>query len=204
MGRRGIANVVLLGVLAGSVWIAAAVEAPCDEATGHWSSAEAMHRQYERGFIEASGFGPNRLPARPLRDWRKTLSVDGVRYRITAIDLIGVARHGQPVAYAGLKSSDTDARSGVLAAGIGLNLDVHNNHSRTRALDDFERTALAQLIAKRGLEVAGAADGDGRRALGGLRAQPDCLRCHDSYHDGDVLGALSYRLARLPAPTDKP
>lgn len=65
----------------------------------------------------------------------------------------------------------------------------------TRPLDGFELEGLSQLLADQQLHVA--ATPNRIRMLGALRAGDSCLECH-SVRPGDLLGALSYELIRVP------
>ncbi|HEY8504829.1 MAG TPA: hypothetical protein VIL46_09620 [Gemmataceae bacterium] len=68
-----------------------------------------------------------------------------------------------------------------------------------RALDDFERRALAEL--RWGEDLVAEASPQRFRMLGALRAARQCLDCH-SAERGDLLGAFSYEFR--PAPSASP
>lgn len=64
-----------------------------------------------------------------------------------------------------------------------------------RPLDEFEGYALGRLRIGAALVRM---EEDGRiRAMGAIRASQSCLRCHDG-KAGDLLGALTYFIARTP------
>lgn len=65
----------------------------------------------------------------------------------------------------------------------------------TRPLDGFELAGLSQLLGDQDLHIA--ATPNRIRMLGALRANQSCLECH-SVRAGDLLGALSYELIRVP------
>ncbi len=67
--------------------------------------------------------------------------------------------------------------------------------AETRPLDGFELAGLSQLFGEQNLHIA--ATPNRIRMLGALRAGESCLECH-SVHQGDLLGALSYELIRVP------
>ena len=70
----------------------------------------------------------------------------------------------------------------------------------TRTLQAWEREALARLVS--GADIVVQAGPSGERAMGPIRARPDCLACHRNHREGDVLGALSYGLGRVTVAPD--
>ena len=66
----------------------------------------------------------------------------------------------------------------------------------TRPLDLFESDALSQL--QKGEDLVPHATTNRIRMLGSLRADKQCLECHDVKR-GHLLGAFSYVLLRDPA-----
>lgn len=66
----------------------------------------------------------------------------------------------------------------------------------TRAIDDFESSALEQLRTEKDIVVEHVQD-EHYRMLGSLRAVERCLDCH-TVHRGELLGAFTYILKRAP------
>ncbi|HZI51711.1 MAG TPA: hypothetical protein VFE29_07800 [Terriglobia bacterium] len=151
-----------------------------------WSSDYAMHTYFTERFLESRGNGPNRMLDEPMRlqdSMRLRLTSAPSRpspvetYKLLAVELIGVAMHETPEAFTSAKHR-------------GLPV-----HLRGRPLTAFEERALLELTA--GETAAVYTDDEGRFVVGALRAKEECLYCHRAYKDGDLLGALSYRL--IPA-----
>ena len=150
-----------------------------------------MHLQFLEHFRSAVGLGRSRMVSPTLRvddDMLLTLTAPSdedtsppvtLRYELKNLELIGVARHATPVAF--VLRSHTD-RSGV---------------EHTRSLNDFERRALASLRSTDDV-VAAETTRIGRNVVGAIRATGECLSCHATSKVGDMLGAFSYRLARVP------
>ena len=97
------------------------------------------------------------------------------RWNVVALDLVGLARHDEPVAY--------------VSKQLPRMKELKN--SPTRPLDVFEKLGLERLHAGDDLFVRLA--GTDLRMLGALRAADQCLRCHGGAR-GDLLGAFSYTL----------
>ena len=55
-----------------------------------------------------------------------------------------------------------------------------------------------------GADIVVDAGPGGERAMGPIRARPDCLACHRDHREGEVLGALSYGLGRITVAPDVP
>lgn len=122
-----------------------------------------------------AGFEPHAL--REEESYRSTPS-DPATWRIDRLELVGVLRHEEPAVYVleGLPSMDQVA------------------DAPTRPLDEFESAALAKLLAGSDLEHEEASPGI--RMLGALRAEPECLQCHQA-NQGDLLGAFSYNVSQV-------
>ena len=176
---------------------ATAQQGPADQAPSpvllfggatRWPSDAAMHRQFVERFHSAVGLGRARMVSPSLRvgdDMLLTLAVpidEGAppaptRYRLERLELVGVARHATPVAFV---------------------IDSHTDRSRlerTRPLSGFEERALASLSAA--TEVVAENTSAGRNVFGAIRATDECTSCHATSKAGDILGAFSYRLARV-------
>jgi len=100
------------------------------------------------------------------------------RYELKRLELIGIARHAAPVAFV-----------------IGSHVD-RSSVDRTRALTAFEQHALESL--RLGHDTVADTTGAGRVVVGAIRATGECVSCHASATSGDLLGAFSYDLERLP------
>ena len=98
-------------------------------------------------------------------------------WRLTRIDLIGLATQEEPVAYA----SPDLPRTGSSSRAV------------ERPLTTFEIQALPRLAA--GEWVVSAGDGARLRAVGALPAAAACAECH-GVETGRLLGALSYEFVR--------
>jgi hypothetical protein len=164
-----------------------------------WPSDETMHRQFVERFESAVGLGRARMISPNLRvqegmELRLVVPDDEgappatLRYLLKSLELIGIAKHREPVAFV----IDTHtARSGT---------------ERTRALDTVEQRALVRLRAGSDVEVY--TTNTGRRVVGAIRATAECTSCHSTAKPGDILGAISYRLTPVATtagdPTDEP
>ena len=103
-----------------------------------------------------------------------------LRYELKNLELIGVARHPTPVAF------------------VRLSHTQRSNEERTRPLSGFERRALAHLRSANANDVVAETTRAGRNMVGAIRATGECLSCHPTSTAGEILGAFSYRLARVP------
>jgi hypothetical protein len=156
--------------------------------SARWPSDADMHRQFLEHFKSAVGLGRSRMVSPTLRahdDMRLTITVDDEgsppetqRYELKRLELIGIARHAPPVAF--VIGSHTD-RSGV---------------DRTRALTAFEQNALNSFRLAH--DVVAETTTTGRAVVGAIHATGECTSCHGSATAGDLLGAFSYDLERLP------
>ena len=157
-----------------------------------WPSDEAMHAQFLQHFQSAVGLGRARMVSASLRvrpDMQLTLVMRNdedssaqpvaLRYELETLELIGIAKHDTPVAF--VADSHID-RSGA---------------QRTRPLNSFEQRALSTL--RSGGETTAATTAPGRSVVGAIRATSECTSCHAGSKPGDMLGAFSYQLTRLPA-----
>lgn len=144
-----------------------------------WSSDYAMHTYFNERFLESPGNGVGRMIADPMRvhDSMRLRITSNDAYKLEAVELVGIVMHDNPV---GFRRAVHSGSSAFLAP---------------RPLTAFEKRALVELTA--GETVAVDADKGGRNVVGALRAKRECLQCHKSYKDGDLLGALSYRLTRV-------
>lgn len=153
-----------------------------------WPSDLAMHEQFLERFRSAVGLGRARMVSPSLHvhdDMLLSLTVpsedasppETIRYQLESLELIGIARHAAPVAF--VIGSHTD-RSRV---------------ERTRPLGRFEQRALVSLRSADD-DVVGRTTNTGRDVVGAIRATSECISCHSTAKEGDLLGAFSYRLSR--------
>jgi len=98
-------------------------------------------------------------------------------YRLQTLDLVGLVKHDQPVAYV----SEHLPRMDEL------------KNAPTRQLDDFEAEALDAL--QKGDDLVARESGGRLRMLGAIRAVKQCTSCHGCER-GVLLGAFSYALKR--------
>lgn len=101
------------------------------------------------------------------------------QWQVDRVELVSLLLHVEPAIY--------------VSENLPRMQDVRN--LPLRPLDDFERDALARLVAGEDL-VVGTAEHAGQM-LGSLRAAQRCAECHEVPR-GTLLGAFSYRL-RLPS-----
>ncbi|HVU39041.1 MAG TPA: hypothetical protein VHC95_11960 [Opitutales bacterium] len=160
-----------------------------------WASEDEMNRYFVKRFIDSANFGNARmfsLPMVVIDDGMRLVPSDSgqpgptspnaLAYRVEDIELIGVAKHPQPVAF-------------VSTRHVRTYENADPKQGATRALTEFELKALEQLQAGPDTAVFEEKDG-GRIVVGAIRAREDCLQCHTRYKTGDLLGAFSYRLQR--------
>jgi hypothetical protein len=143
---------------------------------------ETIHRVSVADFSPSSGVSSVRAaqPAhRTARLWE-----------VKSIDLVGLLMHDEPVVY------------------VSHKLEMAKlDRVPTRDLDFFESAGLAQL--QKGKEIFARGQKETIRFLGAVRAQKQCLSCHD-VSEGTLLGAFSYTLrpalyqfGRVPADQSK-
>ena len=153
-----------------------------------------MHDAFVEAFIDSQGFGKRRVTPMMVRMRHYQFEGVGEKGRcVFDVELVGVARHDPPVVHSagfmGFQHRDDDA------AMLAL-------HTSTRTLQAWERQALARLTG--GADIVVDAGPGGERAMGPIRARPDCLACHRDHREGEVLGALSYGLGRITVAPDVP
>jgi hypothetical protein len=145
-----------------------------------WSSDHDLHAFYVDRFLESEGNGITRVVQIPMaiQESMRLRITSRDTYKLDSLDLIGVGKHPDPVAF------------------LGRSHRTVWTQRETRPLSAFEKRAIAELTA--GEDVAVESDYNGRLVVGALRAQEDCLKCHGA-KTGDVLGALVYRLTPAAA-----
>jgi len=162
-----------------------------------WTSEGQLHNYF------ASGFASNSLSSHSLAFDDSMLLVPGASAGLanttagpTQIykferrpDLIGIAHHNPPVIFNGLGG-------GLIKAGRSISQSYPIG---TRSLTDFETKALDELRAGQDT-VSQPTDDGGRLMVGAIRAQSNCLQCHNVAKAGELLGAISYRLSQTSPP----
>lgn len=142
-----------------------------------------LHAGRVHSFATTEGFGisrigtPRRLPFVARNDSSST-----VAYVIRSQELIGIAFHTEPAAYAA--SFITQTMKQVEAAKAGT--------LKERKLDKFETEALAKL--RGGRDLVADEQPEKLRVVGAIRAGSDCMGCHNC-KERELLGAFSYTLA---------
>lgn len=173
----------LVALFAGSLTAASSVP------EGQGAALQNMHNAFVEAFVDSDGFGAARIPPMLAKMRRYEMQgVGGGDQCVRRAELIGVARHAEPVVHlAGLSGPLHRGSSGAAWPPAYV-----------RALTQVEAAALAELRAGAPLTLY-AAPGE-FRLMGPIDARADCLRCHTGAKEGQLLGALSYSLGRLQAP----
>ncbi len=150
-----------------------------------YDSFEVMHADQIRHFRSTPGFGMSRMLMLPAS---MEFTLCDETFFVPRPELL--ALEGQPTAYR--------SRMGSVTLG-----DLTNRLARaqlkTRQLTITEISAIGKLGAGQDWVLADEiyADGTGeiigRRAVGALRAEVECARCHNCA-EGTLLGAFSYAL----------
>jgi hypothetical protein len=168
-------------------------------------------------FLGASAFGAERAQASlishsTLDPYIMSWSDDEGRYDAKVIDLIGLLKAPRPRVYATMQNlyagnkmpeEDPDPTTPEERAEEMKKLRVPNLPLTTiqrdskqkkdwkiRELDSFEAKALEQLRA--GHALVWKDQGASFRAVGAIRMQASCTRCHEDKKIGDLLGAFTY------------
>ena len=163
-------------------------------APGDDAALRRMHEDFVDAFVSSQGFGKARVTPMMMRMRHYRFAGMGDDGRcVLDVELVGIARHDPPVVYPasfmGFQHHDRD--TGVRAPAMPV-----------RLLSAWERDAVATL--KTGRHIVLQATSGGERAMGAIRARPDCLACHARSREGDVLGALSYGLGRIATSAQAP
>jgi hypothetical protein len=166
-------------------------------------SFDSMHEEYSRRFQTTPGFGVSRVLRLPKLN---ELSLPEVTYMIQLPDLISL--ENEPAVY---RSSAFN-----MISMTQLTNQSARAHMAKRTLTVEEKAALerlragehiaflpAQVIAPPQKEhlLAGTTNlVTGMIAVGALRANSDCARCH-GVEEGTLLGAFSYQLIPKATPS---
>jgi hypothetical protein len=105
------------------------------------------------------------------------------RWAIRRTELIGLLMHDAPVVYTSLDNK--------LPTMAGI------KDAKTRELTEFELGGLKDVAAGKEVVVVDATTNQ-VRMVGAIRMAAACMKCHDG-KQGDLLGAFSYDLVRVPA-----
>lgn len=119
-----------------------------------------------------AGFQPHALRRQPTD---RTRSEEHVLWRVDRLELVGLLRNEEPLAYDVAKVPSMEQL----------------RQAPTRPLTDFESQALPQLVGEK--DVVFEETNRGVRMIGSIRAVESCLDCHDAPR-GQLLGAFSYDL----------
>ena len=143
-----------------------------------------MHDDFVLAFIDSEGFGQRRLPAMAGVLHKP---VDGARWYVAHLELIGIAKHNPPQVF-----------SNEMSIFHQQNKETPPPRMTGRAITSWEKRALRELDAGQRLIVE--KQGKGLRVVGAIRAGDECLGCHKSKRAGDMLGAFVYRLQPAATP----
>lgn len=146
-----------------------------------------MHDDFVLAFIDSEGFGQRRLPAMAGVLHRP---VDGARWHVAHLELIGIAKHNPPRVF-----------SNEMSIFHQQNKETPPPRTTGRAITPWEKRALRELDAGQRLIVE--KQGKGLRVVGAIRAGDECLGCHKNKRAGDMLGAFVYSLWPMPQMPDE-
>lgn len=147
-----------------------------------WTSLTAMHADYIDAFVHSDGFGMRRISPMMQLMQSGELWLDDQRLRVEDVQMIGIAKHAPPVVHQGgmLKFQHGEQ-------GPELLPEVAQRPLNAQEVEAVRRLQAGERIVS--LSAPGAAS-----AVGPIRATADCLQCHQSKKEGDLLGAFVYTL----------
>jgi hypothetical protein len=158
--------------------LAASLESPAvrQEADAWEKDLFGVHRNSVADFVNPGGFGffkdRRHVAGFQSHQFSEVPRADDP-WQLQTLDLVGLLRHDQPVAY--------------ISANLPRMDELRD--APTRPLDDFETAGLAAL--GRGEDLSVRQSAECRRVLGAVRCTKHCLSCHGGER-GDLLGAFSY------------
>jgi hypothetical protein len=126
-------------------------------------------------------------------------------FQMELLQLVGLLKEAQPVAYVAKTSEEMriEAQSKLTAGNnTGPSPDLRAARFKTRPLEEAEMKGLKLLQAGNDfvpLEIAGQ-----HAYIGAIRADKTCLECHDTHHEGSLLGAFVYQYDAGKMPQAKP
>ena len=132
----------------------------------------------------ATHLGTRRQP----RTWRENQS----RYQLDDWGLVGDLRETDATVYFLKPQKFFYERPGVKEAIV-----PDKEHVASRRTDPFEAWAIGQL--KKGEKLVRWERPDFMRAVGAIRAEAACIRCHAEMKEGDLLGAFVYEFSKAKA-----
>ncbi len=144
------------------------------------STLQRMHADYVEAFVISEGFGESRLTPMMRLRWNYD-PVGDSKLRIGDVQLIGIARHDPPVVYSSVFQGFEHGENGP---------ELVDKYARETSAGE----AQALLTLTRGEEIVFTPESGGLRVIGPIRARSQCLGCHRDKQEGELLGALSYRL----------
>jgi hypothetical protein len=147
-----------------------------------WTSLTAMHADYLDAFVHSDGFGMRRVSPMMRLMQSGELRLDSQLLRVEEVQMIGIAKHDPPVVHQGgmLKFQHGEQGPELLPG-------VAQRPLNAQEVDAVRRLQAGGRIVS--LPAPGAAS-----AVGPIRATADCLQCHQSKKEGDLLGAFVYTL----------
>lgn len=147
-----------------------------------WTSLTAMHANYIEAFVHSDGLGMRRVTPMMQLMQSGELRLDNQRLRVEDVQMIGIAKHDPPVVHQGgmLKFQHGEQ-------GPELLPEVAQRPLNALEVDAVRRLQAGERIVS--IPAPGAAS-----AVGPIRATADCLRCHQSKKEGELLGAFVYTL----------
>lgn len=147
-----------------------------------WTSLTAMHADYLDAFVHSDGFGMRRVSPMMRLMQSGELRLDSQRLRVEDVQMIGIAKHDPPVVHQGgmLKFQHGEQGPELLPG-------VAQRPLNAQEVDAVRRLQAGGRIVS--LPTPGAAS-----AVGPIRATAECLQCHQSKKEGDLLGAFVYTL----------
>jgi cytochrome c553 len=174
-------------------------------------------------FLGASGFGVERagvnlITHATLDPYVMSWSDDEGAYDAQVIDLVGILQAPKPRVYATMQdlyvndkmpgedripTAPEQRAAEVQELGIPtlpLLTLKQEKEWKVRDLDSFEMKALGLLQA--GSALVWQDRGSTFRAVGAIRMQATCARCHEDKKDGELLGAFTYFGFKRPQPGD--
>lgn len=168
----------------------------------HASAAYSFSRPDSWGLVksakEVAGFQPHALKGHPDAAARRSLDRDNPvkdkdgrvlnyptkeQWLVRNVELISLLMHETPVAYI-----NAEKQLPTMAAV---------KDAKTRDLTAPEAKALKELAGGKEVVVLDAVTNQ-VRMVGAIRMAAACMKCHEGGR-GDVLGAFSYELVRVPA-----
>lgn len=103
------------------------------------------------------------------------------RWALQRLELVSILKHDKPMIYVSEELPRMESLKKI----------------KTRDLNDFETNGLTALT--KGEDLTAEATTNRLLMFGSIRAVKQCVACHETVKEGDLLGAFSYELRRDPA-----